>query len=205
MAITTYATLRTELNNFTERSYTTDQVDTFCGLAEAKFNRILGPQHRRETTGTLNTDTSGEVALPADFLAMRSIVRDLAGSVPLIAVGWETLLTLNPDEVSGTPVNYAINGTTLKVAPICDDNFNIVYWAKLSGLSSAGNSTNWLIALAPDAYLFMVMGVAAAMREEWATAQGMEDKATDIVRELIGQSTVAQYANAEMILPGYTP
>lgn len=205
MAITTYATLRTELNNFTERSYTTDQVDTFCGLWESKANRILGPNHRRETATTLNTDTAGEVSLPSDFLAMRSIVRDLAGAVPLIPVSWPTLLRLNPDEISGIPVNYAINGTTLKVSPICDDTFNIVYWAKLSALTNGGNSTNWLIALAPDAYFFGVLAAAALKEENFGLADAYDAKAAEVISELIGQSTIAQYGNSEMVIEGPTP
>ena len=70
---------------------------------------------------------------------------------------------------------------------------------------SASNATNWLLALAPDAYLFMVKAQARAFEEEWQTAAGLEAKANGIIDELNLQSDLAQYAHATLVINGPTP
>ena len=204
MALDTFANLRTAIGTWGTRTYSNDQAAEFILLAESKINRRLGPQYRRETTTTLNTDANGEVSLPSGFIGMRSITRDLAGSQPLIPVSWRALINLNAYEESGVPVNYAISGSTLKVAPICDDNFIAVYWASLTALSDA-NASNWLLAHSPDVYLFYCRAAQAAFEEEFDKAAVFEAQAEKGLDEVVGQGTVAQYAAAEMVLEGVTP
>lgn len=199
MAVTSYTTLRTELNNYTDRAYTTDQVDTFIGLAEAKLNRRLGPDYRRETSATLNTEASGEVSLPSGFAGVRSLVRDVVGSVPLIATSWGALIEMNPYETAGEATHYAIRGSTLKVGPVTDDNFLLSYWAKLTALTGS-NATNWLLTEAPDVYFLMVQAEAKAFEEEWQGAAGLQSLSFAMLDDLVSQSVVQQYANAGMMI-----
>ena len=204
MALDSYANLTTAIGTWARRTFTQAQVDEFIAIAESKFNRRLGPNYRRITSATVNTDTSGEGTLPSDFLAMRSIVRDVLGSVPLKATSWEALIAQNPYEVSDDATEYAIRGSTLKVSPVTDDDFLLTYDAKLAGLSS-GNTSNWLLVLAPEAYLFMVLAAQRAFNEEWDASVGFEQKANAIVDELLGQSNVAQFGNSELYLDIVTP
>lgn len=203
MAITTYATLSTAINDYTERSYTQAQIDTFIALFEAHANRVLGADYRREVATTLNTDANGEVSLPSGFVAMRSIVRDVSGSTPLTPVAWSQLTTINPYAESGDPTNYAISGTTLKVAPIADDIFNIVYWSKLTGLSGS-NTSNWLLVEAPDAYLRGVLAEAYAFEED-PRSLTYGQIAENVLNELRAESDFAQFSSAEVVLDMVTP
>ena len=204
MALDSYANLTTAIGTWSRRTYLQAQVDEFIAIAESKFNRRLGPNYRRTTTATVNTDTSGEGTLPTDFLTMRSIVRDVLGSRPLKATSWEALTEQNAYQVADDATEYAIRGTTFKVSPVTDDDFILTYDAKLSGLSS-GNTSNWLLVLAPEAYLFMVLAAQRAYHEEWDASAGFEQKANAIVDELLGQSNVAQFGNTELYLDIVTP
>lgn len=204
MASNTYSGLTSDLNLYTERNYGASHVEVFLANAEAKFNRRLGPNYRRTTTATLATDASGEVALPSGFVMMRSLVRDVVGSSPLVQVSWDALIRLNPYEIANDAAFYAIRGSTLRVAPVTEDNYLAVYDASLTPMSN-GNPSNWLSTEAPDIYLTMVLAEAHAFEEGWATAAGLEGKAYEMLDDLTNRDVVGQYANAEVVLDMVTP
>lgn len=205
--ITDYGSLSTAINDYAgARSETQATLDIIIGLAEADFNLMPSIKtYRRETTDTtLTTDANGEVTLPSGFLRMRSIVRDYSGAVPLIAVSWEELKRLNPYAQAGTPTHYAISGTKLKVAEIATDDFLATYESSLTGLSSA-NTTNWLITLAPQAYLSMCLSYMYARIQEFSTAQALRAQAIDILSAVGIQSDLAQYGNTQIELDQAVP
>lgn len=206
MAITNYSTLTAAINDWSERSYSADKLQELVALAEAEFNLIPGfRSYRRETTdGTLTTDSSGEVSLPSGFIRMRSLVRDYAGSAPLLPVSWGTLKAMNPFAEAGVPTHYAISGTTLKVAPKAEDDFLATYETSLSALTS-GNATNWLITLAPQAYLYMCLAMAEAFNKNFQEAAVWKSQATEKISDIGIQSDLAQYANAGITLEQPVP
>lgn len=198
MAIDSYTTLTTAINDWSERTYASGKTDDFISLSEAKFNRILGPNYRRATSTTVTTNSSGIATLPTGFVHMRSFTRDLLGSLPLKQVSWEALTSLNPYANADDPAWFAISGTTLKVAPVCEDDFIAVHDAKLTALSGS-NASNWLLVEAPDAYLFMCLAQAEAYDKNFAEASGFEAKAVEMVEELKARDVVAQFGNVEAV------
>ena len=204
MAFTTYATLSAALSDWEERSFSSSEADEFIALAEAAANRKLRQDFRRRTSTTITTDASGEATLPTGFVGMTSLVRDVVGSAPLKQVSWDALIERNPYEVSEDALVYAINGTALKVAPVTVDDFICKFSSVLTGLSST-NTTNWLLTLAPDFYLFYGQAMAAAKYKDYATAEGLKSEALGILDEIVSQGNVAEYGNAEMTLPMATP
>lgn len=205
--ITDYASLSTAINDYAGgRSETQATLDVIIGLAESDFNLMPSIRtYRRETTdATLTTDANGEVSLPSGFLRMRSIVRDYSGATPLIPVSWQALRDLNPYVQSGTPTHYAISGTVLKVAEIVADDFLATYETSLTGLSS-GNPTNWLITLAPQAYLAMSLAYMFARMQDYQAAQAFRGQAVDILQAVGIQSDLAQYGNAQIELEQPVP
>lgn len=204
MALDTYSGLSTAIDTWTERSFSTDQKNEFILLTEARANRKLRQDFRRRSSATINTDSSGAGTLPTGFVGMTSLVRDVVGSVPLKQVSWDALISRNPYEISDDASVFAINGTSIQVAPVTDDNFLAKFSAVLSGLSS-GNTTNWLLALAPDFYLFGCKAAVYAFEEDEARAASYLGLADDILDELVSQGNVAEYGNAEMTLGMVTP
>jgi len=208
-AITDYASLSTALNDWADRSETQSTIDGAITLAEASMNLVPGfRSYRNETTsGTLTTDANGEVSLPSGFKTMRSIVRDYSGATPLVSVSWHELIAMNPTSQAGTPRYYAVSGSTLKVADIYQGDFLATYETALSGLTSS-NTTNWLITMAPHAYLFMCMAFLesrlgtpeAFQRSAIFKVQGMQ-----ALDEIGIQSDMAQYGNTGTVFEQVMP
>lgn len=204
MSLDSYSSFSTAMETWSERTFSTGQKDEFILLTEARANRRLRADFRRRSSATINTDSSGLGTLPTGFVGMTSLVRDVVGSVPLKQVSWDAMISRNPYEISDDAQVYAINGTAIQVAPVTDDNFLAKFSAVLSGLSS-GNTTNWLLALAPDYYLFGCKAAIYAFEEDDARAAAYLELADSILDELVSQGNVAEYGNAEMTLGMVTP
>ena len=204
MALGTYAELTTAIGTWEKRTFTATETDQFIRLTEAKADRKLRQDFRRRTSATINTDSSGVGTLPTGFVGMTSLVRDVLGSVPLKQVSWDALVLRNPYEIGDDAGVYAINGTTLMVAPVTDDDFIAKFSSVLTGLSSV-NTTNWLLTLAPDFYLFGCQAAASAYLKDYPTAMMLQGQADSILDELVSQGNVAEYGNAEMTLDMVTP
>src|SRR6188508_1212285 len=106
-----YAALTTAIGTWEERTYTATETDQFIRLVEAKADRKLKSDFRRRTSATINTDASGIGTLPAGFVGMTSLVRNVLGSLPLKQVSWDALIERNPYAISDDAGVYAINGT----------------------------------------------------------------------------------------------
>lgn len=204
MAIANYTDLLSAIDDYTDRSYTMARKDIWIGNAEAKFNRKLTSSFRRMTATTLTTDSSGVATLPSGFVGLRSIVRDVLGSEPLVQVSWDALLSLNPYEIGADARHYAIYDTVLRVAPVTEDSFSAIFDSKLTPLSDS-NTVNWLLTLAPDIYLNMCLAEEALFTRDLVTAQGLAATAMDALSEVVSMDQVAQFGNAETILPMATP
>jgi hypothetical protein len=204
MSLSTYAELTTAIGTWEERTFSATETDQFIRLTEAKADRKLRQDFRRRTSATINTDSSGVGTLPAGFVGMTSLVRDVLGSVPLKQVSWDALVLRNPYEIGDDAGVYAINGTTLMVAPVTDDDFIAQFSSTLTGLSGS-ETTNWLLTLAPDYYLFGCQAAASAFLKDYPTAMMLQAQADSILDELVSQGNVAEYGNAEMTLDMVTP
>lgn len=204
MALGTYAELTTAIGTWEKRTFTATETDQFIRLTEAKADRKLRQDFRRRTSATINTDSSGLGTLPTGFVGMTSLVRDVLGSVPLKQVSWDALILRNPYETSDDAGVYAINGTSLMVAPVTDDDFIAKFSSVLTGLSSSA-TTNWLLTLAPDYYLFGGQAAASAYLKDYNAASFLQAQADAILDELVSQGNVAEYGNAEMTLDMVTP
>ena len=205
MALTSYATLTTALGTWDKRTYTSDQTDEAILLTEARANRKLASDFRRRTSATINTDASGVGTLPTSFIGMVSLTRDVAGSLPLRMVPYGALIERNPYEVSSDSDVYALlSNTSLQVAPVTDDNFIAVYSTVVPALSGS-NTTNWLLSLAPDYYLFGCQAALAARRKSYGEAAALQSQADDILSQIVSQGNVAEYGNAEMTFPMRAP
>lgn len=199
-----YSTISTAIGTWEDRTFTTAETDEFLLLAEANANRKLAQDFRRRSTETINTDASGVGTLPTGFIGLTSLTRDVLGSVPLKQVSWAALIERNPYEVGDDAEVFAIRGTSLQVAPVTDDDFLAVFSGSVPALSS-GNTTNWLLTLAPDYYLFYGQGCAAAKFKAYQEAALLKALADSILDEIVSQGNVAEYGQAEMTLAMVTP
>lgn len=160
MALSNYVELQASVASYLARDDLTSVIPDFVRLAEAKFNRVLlHPRMEIRTTLTVNTLlTSPEfLDLPADFQTMRSVrLPDTAGK-PRLQFLTQTQIEdyrYSIDNMAGTPTSFSIVGDEIELAPTpnADIDVEVLYRGNIPPLAS--NSTNWLLTLAPDLYLY---------------------------------------------------
>jgi hypothetical protein len=160
VSISTYTELQTAVANWLARDDLTARIPEFIALAEAKFNRVL-LHPRMETRVTLTVDTnlaSPEfLDLPTDFQTMRTVRLPDETGKPRLQFLTQTQMDdyrYSTDNVTGTPVYFTIVGDQIELAPTPNEDMDIevLYRGNIPALAS--NSTNWLLTLAPDLYLY---------------------------------------------------
>lgn len=201
MAVTDYASIRTEINSHADRSYTQAQIDTFIGLFEADAQLELGPNYQRETSTTVAV-ASGSGSLPTGFVRPISLSHATYGVLDLKTR--DALIAYNPTGASGVPTQWAIEGTSLYVAYALDADYTLHYEGRFAPLTSL-NTTNWLIVAAPQAYFWGVLAQVRAYQKDFQNAAVLGAKAMDVVRKVVAQSMGGQFARASLNIRGATP
>ena len=158
MSLANYSDLVSAIGAWLDRDDLAERAPDFIRLAEARMNRLLDdPEMEISFTGT---PVDGALVLPADYGEMVSLT---AGRGRLSAVG--------PDQFTdfisqpGEPRYYSISGRTMRFAPVGAGPVTMVYRRRIPSLT-ADSATNWLMSLAPDAYLYGSLVQASAYLAE---------------------------------------
>jgi len=199
VAITDYASLKSGINDFDENVYDDGQLDRFIGLAEGEFRLYFGPNFAKETSTTL-TFTSGSAALPSGFVRCVAMTHGTYGTLTETSIGKVRDRRLY---TSGVPARFAITGSTVELDITGSDSATMDYEGTLTGLSS-GNTTNWIITNAPQAYLSMCLYFAKVFKED-PNAPAYKQSSLQTLADLGFQSMTAQLSRAAVRLQGVTP
>lgn len=169
MSITTYSELKTAVANWVNRSDLTARIPEFISLAEAR----LGRDGRLREIATLDFAAAEGYALPTSFKAMQDLYHDGASQ-------YGRLILVSPSELSerklrhgdtGVPRFFSVietsSGRTLRFAPEPSGTYTLrmVYEAEVDALSDS-NTSNWLLAAAPDLYLWAALSAAEGYLQE---------------------------------------
>ena len=154
MSITTYAELQTAIADFLNRDDLTAVVPDFITLAEARIQRDL--EHWQMEKRATASVTTQYVALPTDFLHPKRL--HIQGQhQPLDPMAWSQMQESRDSggDSTGVPRYYALVGGELELWPTPGNTYTLemYYTATLSALS-VSNTSNWLLAQAPDIYLY---------------------------------------------------
>ena len=157
MTIQTYSDLQSAIAAWIARADLGPNIPDFIALFESAANRRLRLR-QQESAATL-VPASAVATLPADYLAWRRVT--WTGQVPLELeyVHPSYLHALYPTLPAGTPRLFTIEGGSLTVAPSSDTALTFDYFQKIPSLSNS-NTSNWLLAAAPDLYLFGALAEA---------------------------------------------
>ena len=195
MAFATYSDLQSSIASWLNRTDLTSAIPDFIALAEARFNREL---RTLQMVKRATAETSDEfVAVPADWLEAKDLsIADL----PLAYITPEKLGEWKNLKVTGKTRFYTIVGGSFELfpAPTDDVTVEMAYYAKIPSLTSS-NTSNWLLAKAPDLYLYGSLQQAAPyiMDDErlplWAA------NATAIIQFLNKESDNATHSGAPLI------
>jgi hypothetical protein len=160
MALSNYTELQATVAGYLARDDLTSRIPDFVVLAEAKFNRVLlHPRMETRTTLTVDTNLASPefLDLPTDFQTMRMVRLPDETGKPRLQFLTQTQMDdyrYSTDNVTGTPVYFTIVGDQIELAPTPNEDMDIevLYRGNIPALVS--NSTNWLLTLAPDLYLY---------------------------------------------------
>ena len=151
-----YSQLKSNIADFLNRSDLTAVIPTFISLTEAQMERALRVRQMIERSAAqIDTEYS---ALPSDFLEAKTF--KITSSRPIQPVEFVTPEQMDDAQqlsagALGIPKYFTIIGNQIRVSPAPDATYNaeLMYFAKLAKLSDS-NTTNWLLASSPDAYLY---------------------------------------------------
>jgi hypothetical protein len=155
MAIDTFSGLKTAVADYLNRDDLTTAIPNFISLAEAKFNRKL---RTRQMVKRANAPIDTQYfAYPADYLETKTFKLNTNPITVLEFATEEYSDTLRSTRftTTGKPAFFSIVGNQLEVIPAPDTEYSaeLTYYAKITALSDA-NTSNWLLAYAPDLYLY---------------------------------------------------
>lgn len=173
MAITTFTELVAAVGDWLERSDLSARASDFITLAEAQMNRTLRVR-QMESRATSDVGVTDEFsALPNDFLEEKSLkLSDGSTTWALDPLPAETLEEAEPR--TGRPTHYALVGDAIHYYPAPDRTYTatLIYYGRIPPLGET-QQTNWLLAKAPDAYLYGALTHAAPFLEDDTGTGGM--------------------------------
>ena len=178
--ISTYSDLQTAVTEYLARDQDATliaRIPTFIQLAEAKFNRLLYVrQMEQRSTALVDTGSSEPefISLPSDFQSMRRIrLSGVEGKPRLDFLSGAAMdeMRYNGQDVTGQPRYFTIFGTEIELYPTPDDAYTIEMIYRQNVPDLASNSTNWLLTLAPDLYLYATLMETAPYIKEDARLQ----------------------------------
>lgn len=205
MALDTYANLQTAIGNFLNRTDLTAAIPDFITLAEAQMRRafkealvkgVMLPRKMATQNASFAITAAAEFAdQPTDFFGVLSFTIDTDGStIPQVQLDYidpQNLAYLKARRgqfaQNDTPGLFTITGSKFQFLPIPDQNYtaDLWYWQDFTSLSNS-NTSNWILAAHPDAYLYGALLQAAPYLMDdnriavWGT--GFEKTLDEIIR-----------------------
>jgi len=151
----TYAELQSTIADYLNRDDLVSVIPTFIKLAESKFNRKL--RVRQMVTRATATIDTAFFAPPANWLENKEFQLNTNPITKLefITESYSNQLRATRYPASGKPQYYTVVGNQLEFIPTPDSEYvgELTYYAKIPPLSDS-NTSNWLLAYAPDLYLY---------------------------------------------------
>lgn len=216
MTILTYTDLQTAVTEYLARDQDATliaRIPTFIQLAEAKFNRELfvRQMEQRSSASVVSGRTDAEfVLLPNDFQSMRRARLSSVGGKPFLAYKSGAQLDdfrTSTGNTSDQPQFFTIFGSEMELCPTPDQNYTIemIYRQNIPPLAS--NSSNWLLSLAPDLYLYGALLESAPYIKEDARIQTWGTGFITALNGLnaLGLTSTFNSGPLEMRVSGVTP
>jgi hypothetical protein len=161
MALSTYSDLVTAVGTWLNRTDLTSYAPDFITLAEERIYRNL--RVKAMETALSSTMSSGTIAVPSDYIELKSAYIDGSSVYALERLSVEEIYTKYPTRSSsGKPLYIAREGESFIFGPYPDADYTVkgIYYARLAALSTT-NTSNWLTTYAPSLLLFGALAEAA--------------------------------------------
>jgi hypothetical protein len=173
MSITSYSELQTAVANWLHRTDLTTLIPDFIMLAEQRMNgdfKSRSMEARTTLTCTPGTTlTARLVALPTDMLEMRRLA--VVDTDPARVLEYKSPDQMMQDNAyllsAAKPENFTVIGANIELSPPPDAAYplELIYQQRIPALS-VSNTTNWVLANYPNAYLFGALVAAAPFTQD---------------------------------------
>lgn len=157
--ITNYSTLQSAIADWLNRQDLTAQIPTFIQFCEADLNNRL--RCREQIVRAEATSNNEFVQLPSDWVEAINL-QIVDGQNPLRYVTLDEADIIKHEHRYQRVHAYSLMNGAIELVPEPSDNVDIemVYYRNIPALSDT-NTSNWLLARAPDVYLYGALTHAA--------------------------------------------
>ena len=169
-----------------------DLLDRFTLLAESWINRELRCRNQIKTANV--TFVNGLASLPVDFI-------EVAGLYTVYGV---PIASSTRDVVKATKGGYAVTATDIYL-PDSNETLELEYYAKIPSLTDPLNTTNWLLSLVPNLYLYLISLEAAKWLKDVDLASAMAGLVEDEHDSLKWADIRSRYGSSSVAIAGYGP
>jgi len=204
MAISNYGELKSELSAYLFHQRLANRYDNCTQLFETAVNsrlRVLPME-----ASVLLTTTSGDVALPTDYITWRTVRPTVATiTAPSSLPPYKELEYVHPAYLPpvgrGFDRLFTIEGNTFKVRPVDDraDAYELHYYGKVPTVVGANATTNWLLTEYPNAYLFGVLTELFAAQRNAEAAQLYKARRDETFQEIIQRYAMTTGATSPQV------
>jgi len=214
--VTDYTTLQTAVVEYLARDQDNtliNRVPTFIQMFEAKMNReLFVRQMEQRSSATVDfTITDAEfVLLPSDFQSMRRVRLSSVIGKPCLEFRSGTQmdeLRLQSGNIAAQPRYFTIFGSEMELLPTPEQNYTLemIYRQNIPALSL--NSSNWLLTMAPDLYIYGALLETAPYIKEDARIQtwGMGFQSARDSLNLLGLTSTFNAGPMTVRSSGLTP
>ena len=183
--ITNYPTLVAATEEYLARGDLQTYARIFIQQAEGRFNTDLKVVDMHKSTGLLDL-TAGRVDLPTDFIDWVAVEWTPPAGSPQRPLMLRYVEADSPEfrtrhRPNGPAQFYTVLAGTVRVMPAATGKLEMTYYARIPALTEAA-PTNWLIAKAPEVYLYgTLMEAALFQKDEEKSAQWL-----GLVKERLG-------------------
>ena len=214
MSITNYSELQAALPEWMIRpgdSTVTAQAPDYITLCEARLNygagepgdQFYSPPLRVNQMLTRSTASlsSEYVAVPDDFLEVRTFKVNTNPETKLYYSTPDQFAEAGSSQSSGVPKTFTIAGDEFRFgpAPSSDLTAELWYYAKIPALSDS-NTSNWLLAAAPNIYLYGSLLEAALAIGDDAGAQKWLGLFSSAVKAFQAQDKRAKHGSTPLVM-----
>jgi hypothetical protein len=157
VALANYDELIDALSDWLSNAPVARNIPQFIRLAEAKLEREIRCRYNQAfISGVFNAATE---PLPADFVDISSLSL-ISPRRGLVYYPHEAFFAMTAQDEGGSPKYVTFLGSNLHLAPVPTGSYDytLAYYTTIPSLQTS--STNWLIDVAPDVYLYASLSEA---------------------------------------------
>lgn len=198
MAITSYATLKTAVGDWLNKSNLTAFIPDFITFGENKIYREL--RLRAMETSLNITISSGVIAVPSGYVELKHAYVDGSPTTPLTRKSAQWIYEHYPARsAGGKPAYIGRDADNFIFGAYPDSEYTIkgTYYKRLDALSDS-NTSNWFIVNASDLLLFAALCEAEPFIKNDERIQLWEMKYEKVKKQLELQEKNEQYSGSPL-------